>query len=86
MAYEKQNFVDGQVLTAEHLNHMEEGIAVAEQTGGAGGEVTQIDFSNFENGSFTETVDGKVITHTVTFDSQGRVIAIDGAEIVWGDA
>ncbi len=29
MAYEKQNFTDGQVLTAEHLNHMEEGIANA---------------------------------------------------------
>ena len=29
MAYEKQNFVDGQVLTAAQLNHMEEGIAAA---------------------------------------------------------
>ncbi len=29
MAYEKQNFTDGQVLTAEQLNHMEEGIAAA---------------------------------------------------------
>ena len=27
MSYEKQNFVDGQTLTAAHLNHMEEGIA-----------------------------------------------------------
>ena len=26
MTYEKQNFEDGQVLTAEHLNHMEQGI------------------------------------------------------------
>lgn len=26
MAYEKQNFVDGQVLTAEHLNHIEDGL------------------------------------------------------------
>ena len=26
MAYTKQNFVDGQVLKAEHLNAMEEGI------------------------------------------------------------
>ncbi len=34
MAYEKQNFTDGQVLTAEHLNHIEDGIAAAEQTGG----------------------------------------------------
>lgn len=29
MAYERQNFVDGQVLTAAQLNHMEEGIAAA---------------------------------------------------------
>lgn len=29
MAYEKQNFTDGQTLTADHLNHMEEGIANA---------------------------------------------------------
>lgn len=27
MAYTKQSFEDGQVLTAEHLNHMEQGIA-----------------------------------------------------------
>ena len=26
MAYEKQNFYDGQVLTAEHLNRIEDGI------------------------------------------------------------
>lgn len=29
MAYTKQNFVDGQVLTAAQLNHMEDGIAAA---------------------------------------------------------
>lgn len=29
MSYEKQNFVNGQKLKAEHLNHMEEGIAKA---------------------------------------------------------
>lgn len=29
MAYEKQNFTDGQVLTAVQLNHMEEGIFTA---------------------------------------------------------
>ena len=26
MTYQKQNFADGQVLKAEHLNHMEDGI------------------------------------------------------------
>lgn len=49
-----------------------------------GGTVTQIDFSNFENGSFTETVNGEVVTHTVTFDAQNRPITIDGCAIVWG--
>ena len=29
MSYEKQNFVKGQVLKADHLNHMEDGIAAA---------------------------------------------------------
>ena len=27
MAYTKQNFVDNQILNAEHLNHIEDGIA-----------------------------------------------------------
>lgn len=48
--------------------------------------VTAIDFTDFENGSFTETVDGEVITHAVTFDSSGRPIAIDDVTITWGDA
>lgn len=38
MTYEKQTFVKGQILTAEHLNHMEQGIAdameMAENAGG----------------------------------------------------
>ena len=29
MSYEKQNFVDGQTLTAAQLNHMEAGITAA---------------------------------------------------------
>ena len=31
MAYQKQNFTDGQVLTAEHLNHIEEGISAMDE-------------------------------------------------------
>ena len=31
MAYEKQNFVDGQILTAEHLNHIEDGISAMDE-------------------------------------------------------
>lgn len=32
MAYERQNFANGQVLTAEQLNYMEEGIAANDWT------------------------------------------------------
>ena len=31
MAYQKQNFTDGQVLTAEHLNHIERGISAMDE-------------------------------------------------------
>ena len=30
MAYEKQNFLDGQIVTADHLNHIENGIVAAQ--------------------------------------------------------
>lgn len=30
MAYEKQNFLDGQIITADHLNHIEDGIIAAQ--------------------------------------------------------
>lgn len=38
MSYEKQNFVEGQILTAEMLNHMEAGIAVATGVKGEKGD------------------------------------------------
>lgn len=46
-------------------------------------KVTAIDFSNFENGSFTETVDRETVTHSVVFDSQGRPVLIDAVTIIW---
>ena len=42
MAYEKQNFKDGETLTANHLNHIEDGIVALEneiENGGGGGSV-----------------------------------------------
>ena len=32
MAYEKQNFLNGQIVTADHLNHIEDGIIAAQNT------------------------------------------------------
>ena len=44
MAYSKQNFRDGDILTAEQLNRMEEGILNAEEgTAGADGYSPTID-------------------------------------------
>ena len=45
--------------------------------------VSAIDFTNFHNGSFTETIDGEVITHEVTFDDYGRPKTIDGVSITF---
>lgn len=45
MAYKKQNFKNGQVLEAAHLNHMEEGIEQAmNNSGGGGGTFVQADY------------------------------------------
>lgn len=54
--------------------------------GGTRETVTAIDFSNFASGSFTETVNGEEVNHTVTFDTDGRPVTIDGVSITWGDA
>ena len=60
MAYEKQNFIDGQVLTAEHLNHIEDGIAGLE-----GGYVAP-------SAKVVQTSDGAKITIT---DKSGTTTA-----------
>lgn len=59
---------------------------VEEVVEGLTAKPTNLDLSNFENGSFTETVNGEVITHSVTFDSQGRPTKIDDMTINWGNA
>jgi len=82
--------LDPDILTALIMRIVDLEGKVNESGTGSGsvapGVVTQIDFSNFENGWFTETVDDEVITHNVTFDEQNRPITIDGAQIVWGSA
>ena len=61
MSYQKQNFSDGQVLQAEHLNHIEEGIAAVEKSIPTGiPEVTEAD-----NGKFLKVVEGKWAAESV---------------------
>lgn len=45
--------------------------------------VTSIDFTNFKDGSFTEIVDGEMVTHTVTFDGSGDPSSIDGISLLF---
>lgn len=56
-----------------------------EVVGTAGGNLTLIDVANFDNGSFTEIIDGKTVQHEVLFDANGKLIAIDGVAIELGD-
>lgn len=58
MAYEKQNFVDGQVLTADQMNHIEDGIAKVES------QVANVNQGNLpgvttdDTGKLLQVVDG----------------------------
>jgi hypothetical protein len=78
-----QNIFSGGSIPEDKLEQIQENTDAIEEMKKP---VTLIDFSNFDNGSFTETINGEVITHTVTFDSQGRPSAIDDTAIVWGDS
>lgn len=56
----------------------------AEDLDGLLPETASLDFSNWDNGSFTETlVDGTIITHKVSFNADGSVGAIDDITIAW---
>ena len=46
MSYTKQNFTDGQVLTAEQMNHIEDGIAAAESAAGSAGGLGETEKAN----------------------------------------
>lgn len=75
-----------QELTKEQQEQARRNIGAAAEGTGGSGTVTAINLSNFENGTWTETVDGEVVSHTAEFDDAGRPIAIDGVTITWGDA
>lgn len=70
-----------QELTEEQKEQVRQNIGADESK-----FITNIDFSNFENGSFTETIDGQIVTHEVDFDGSGRPIKIDGVTITWNNA
>ena len=46
MSYTKQNFTDGQVLTAAQMNHIEDGIAAAESAAGSDGGLGETEKAN----------------------------------------
>ena len=53
---------------------------------GARPKTVLIDYSNLAAGTWTETLeDGTVIRHQNTYDEEGRVIAVDGMTIKWGE-
>lgn len=45
---------------------------------------TDIDLSNFSNGTWTETIDGEVINHTSVFSEDGTTVTIDGVTVKLG--
>lgn len=69
-------------ITNEEIEELFEG--EEPDSGDPDSTVSHIDFSNFNNGTWTETLrDGTLINHTNTFDSSGRVTAIDDITITW---
>jgi hypothetical protein len=72
-----------------------QGIFIGDPAGGGYTDITglrkttEIDFSDWDNGSFTETLDGEIVnSYAVEFDSQDRPVLItDGSghetEIIW---
>lgn len=63
---------NGAVIATEAVDNVENGV------------LTGIDFSNLDNGTWTETMaDGTVHNHKNTYDADGRPIAIDGVTIGW---
>lgn len=62
MSYIKQNFVKGQVLKADHLNHMEDGIAELEEkilAGGGGGSTASPSVATLSPAQFGAAGDGE---------------------------
>ena len=81
MAYEKLNLTNGTVLKAEHLAHIENGIAAAEATGGG------VDATGAENGQ-VPTADGEGGWAWKDQQSSGASTSASASPTVycWGDS
>ena len=77
MAYEKQNWVCGDTLTAEKLNHMEQGIEDASQSGG-GSEIVNMTTTIDENNCLVCTLDKTASELYDIVFTQGKDIKITG--------
>lgn len=77
MSYERQNFVDGQVLLAAHLNHMEDGIIAAAQTGSVSDGETETVLSD---NLFDKTT---VTTGQLFYHSSSGPQLIDSTDVCW---
>ena len=75
MSYEKLGFVSNQILKAEHLNHMEDGIAKACSGGGAGGTISWNDLTDKPFYEETTTTVGDTLTWDGNTD--GLACALD---------
>ena len=81
MAYEKQTWVNGETITQEKLNHMEDGIANA----GGGGGVFVIHVSDIDYQNYTAVVDKTYAEAFAAFnDGQPFFVVEETQDIQYG--
>lgn len=74
---------DQQQIVDEVLEKVPEHTETIKQVAEALPRVSAVDFSNFENGSFAETVDGEEVNYAVTLDDSGRPVSVGDVFIQW---
>lgn len=72
MAYTKYTWTDGEVITAQKLNHMEDGIEDAGSGGGGGSELFLVTFT-YDSG-LDEIVADKTYNEIITASKSGKII------------